>query len=408
MAAFMAGDFTEDDPDVENALAQAVQAHEVAYAAWGKVKGKGKTKNGKEKSKGKTKDGKGKNRPQLSVEDRKRRLQELKSRTNCQSCGQKGHWAGDACCPKNGTGSSSGSSAQPAGFTLMSVASSEEPIGPPDEGLYLKLIDEIDDDKAHSAVAFMHSHMPDRDPPDPTGARSSVPPPPTTTNTRPRKKDKAPDGPTESECMDGCKNFTRKGSSAYVMRETCIDCGCVHKTEKTPAVADPSRRLHERVDARGSTKYLVRTTCVDCHDVLAEHFREEAKAREHLGDTLKYAAPDLVEGVAKAALIRCNIMIDSQMFERVISDFALHSRQHVANAGSISSAHLSRMLDDLIDAVAFSEPARQTAAPAADAFAAVAMALPVRAEPSDPSCSRACAGTPFSGSTSSINSCGSA
>ena len=51
-----------------------------------KVKGKGKGKN------------KGNN---LSLEERKKRLAELKSRTNCQACGARGHWAGDDICPKN-------------------------------------------------------------------------------------------------------------------------------------------------------------------------------------------------------------------------------------------------------------------------------------------------------------------
>ena len=57
-------------------------------------KGKGKVK-GKGKGSGKNK---GNN---LSFEERKKRLAELKSRTNCQACGARGHWAGDDTCPKN-------------------------------------------------------------------------------------------------------------------------------------------------------------------------------------------------------------------------------------------------------------------------------------------------------------------
>ena len=52
----------------------------------GKGKGKGQGKN------------KGNN---LSLEERKKRLAELKSRTNCQACGAHGHWAGDDICLKN-------------------------------------------------------------------------------------------------------------------------------------------------------------------------------------------------------------------------------------------------------------------------------------------------------------------
>ena len=70
--------------------------------AWQRLNGKGKGK-GKSKGKGKVKGkGKGKNKGNnLSLEERKKRLAELKSRTNCQACGARGHWAGDDICPKN-------------------------------------------------------------------------------------------------------------------------------------------------------------------------------------------------------------------------------------------------------------------------------------------------------------------
>ena len=68
--------------------------------AWQRFNDKGK---GKSKGKGKIK-GKGKGKYKgnnLSLEERKKRLAELKSRTNCQACGARGHWAGDDICPKN-------------------------------------------------------------------------------------------------------------------------------------------------------------------------------------------------------------------------------------------------------------------------------------------------------------------
>ena len=73
---------------------------EVAVVAWQRFNDKGK---GKSKGKGKIK-GKGKGKYKgnnLSLEERKKRLAELKSRTNCQACGARGHWAGDDICPKN-------------------------------------------------------------------------------------------------------------------------------------------------------------------------------------------------------------------------------------------------------------------------------------------------------------------
>ena len=66
--------------------------------AWQRFNGKGKSK-GKGKVKCK---GKGKNEVNnLSLEERKKSLAELKSRTTCQACGARGHWAGDDTCPKN-------------------------------------------------------------------------------------------------------------------------------------------------------------------------------------------------------------------------------------------------------------------------------------------------------------------
>jgi len=43
------------------------------------------------------KGGKGKG-PPPSLEDRKRRLAEIKAKTSCKVCGKKGHWAGDSVC----------------------------------------------------------------------------------------------------------------------------------------------------------------------------------------------------------------------------------------------------------------------------------------------------------------------
>ena len=87
-----------EDPEADDALAEALQLDAVAMVAWQRFSGKGK---GKSKGKGKAK-GKGKSKgSNLSLEDRKRRLAELKSRTNCQACGARGHWAGDDICPKN-------------------------------------------------------------------------------------------------------------------------------------------------------------------------------------------------------------------------------------------------------------------------------------------------------------------
>ena len=93
-----------EDPEADDALAEALQLDAVAMVAWQRFNGKGKGKSkGKGKIKGKGKDkGKGKYRGNnLSLEERKKRLAELKSRTNGQACGARGHWTGDDICPKN-------------------------------------------------------------------------------------------------------------------------------------------------------------------------------------------------------------------------------------------------------------------------------------------------------------------
>ena len=71
-----------EDPEADDALAETLQLDAVAMVAWQRFNGKGK---GKSKGKGKVKGkDKGKNKGNdLSLEERKKRLAELKSRTNC-------------------------------------------------------------------------------------------------------------------------------------------------------------------------------------------------------------------------------------------------------------------------------------------------------------------------------------
>ena len=95
-----------EDCDYESfpeATGEAIQLQCAAHVALGKA-GKGKGSSG----------GKGKGFPvvrsrlQLSVEERKEKLRELKAKSRCLRCGQTGHWSGDPQCPK-GRSSQSGS-----------------------------------------------------------------------------------------------------------------------------------------------------------------------------------------------------------------------------------------------------------------------------------------------------------
>ena len=87
-------DHDETPADGFDDLPEAAQQLYVGYVAAGH---KGKTKGFKGKDKGK---GKGKHvfRTQLSVQDRVKRLAELKARSKCLRCGSTGHWAGDPVC----------------------------------------------------------------------------------------------------------------------------------------------------------------------------------------------------------------------------------------------------------------------------------------------------------------------
>ena len=90
----------EDWP--EDSLSEVAQAEVLALLAWQRnakgKKGQGKQRKGKGLYAG-GKDWSGKRN--LSLEERKRKLAELKSRTRCQACGQQGHWAGDRQCPRS-------------------------------------------------------------------------------------------------------------------------------------------------------------------------------------------------------------------------------------------------------------------------------------------------------------------
>lgn len=76
----------------------------------------------KGKGKGKGKKGGYPNKPNLSLEDRKKKLIELKKRTKCKTCNQIGHWSGDSQCPK-GKGK-----VRTANFAVVDLSLGEEDV----------------------------------------------------------------------------------------------------------------------------------------------------------------------------------------------------------------------------------------------------------------------------------------
>ena len=96
--AFLANDeFQEADNDSISLLSDVAQTEVAAYYARTRAKGKGKSLPPQFPSKPRNKFGK--SRPSgLSLEDRRKKLKEIKSKSTCKKCGKKGHWAGDAEC----------------------------------------------------------------------------------------------------------------------------------------------------------------------------------------------------------------------------------------------------------------------------------------------------------------------
>ena len=133
----MIGDFLSESKDADQIAMEIQTAYlagvdngemNIAYKGKGKSSSKGK---GFGKSKGKTYSkgygGKGygkkglRGKPgELSLEDRRKRLEELKKKTKCQDCGQIGHWAGDSVCPKRkGTAHMAVCAGDDSGMTLV-------------------------------------------------------------------------------------------------------------------------------------------------------------------------------------------------------------------------------------------------------------------------------------------------
>ena len=77
----------------------------------------------------------------VSLEERKRKLKELKKRTNCQACGETGHWAGDPECRKGKSSSSSSTTQKTANLALGFDASNDD-----DRRGYPAILEEYDDD----------------------------------------------------------------------------------------------------------------------------------------------------------------------------------------------------------------------------------------------------------------------
>ena len=110
--------FIDEGLDMQNEeacalAAEAIQLEHEAYFVRGQAKGKGH--GGFSGSRQFEVSG------SLSLQEKRARLQQLKSKTECRKCGQRGHWSGDPQCPK-GTGKGDGKSKK--SFSSSTTASS--------------------------------------------------------------------------------------------------------------------------------------------------------------------------------------------------------------------------------------------------------------------------------------------
>ena len=322
-----------EDPDSDDALAEALQLDAVAMVAWQRFNGKGK---GKSKGRGKVKGkGKGKNNGNnLSLEERKKRLAELKSRTNCQACGARGHWAGDDTCLKNAKNDG----------TLQSSARAYLTIGGETSGFDLAL---TGDEMSSDATALVaHARLDASDIPvetprkAPPGAR------------RPRKPPCVIPSPPPStpQCTGGCKEYRRRGTNATVERFTCVDCGFV-TTRSLGATEDPALCPHVETDTRGSSKTLVRHTCKACLKVILELPRNEATVRAGTAKDVSRADTSQFRDSSRAMHVRPQMTLNLREVDLVLGLLTRDAHVHLSRFSSISGTDFVSLLHDAFESI---------------------------------------------------------
>ena len=261
------------------------QGQEQRQGKRSKVKGKGKYK--------------GNN---LSLEERKKRLAELKSRTNCQASGARGHWAGDDICPKSAKNES----------TLQSPARAYLTIGGETSGFDLALTG--DEMSLYATALVAHARL------DASDIPVETPP-------------KAP-----------------PGTNATVERFTCVDCGFV-TTRSKGATEDPAMCPHVETDTRGSSKTLVRHTCKACLKVILELPRNEATVRESTAKDVSRADTSQFRDFSRAMHVRPQMTLNAREVDLVLGLLTRNVHVHLSRLSSISGTDFVSLLDDAIESI---------------------------------------------------------
>ena len=296
-----------EDPEADDALAEALQLDAVAMVAWQRFNGKG---------------------------ERKKRLAELKSRTNCQACCARGHRAGDDTCPKNAKNEG----------TLQSPARAYLTIGGETSGCDLAL---TGDEMSLEATALVaHARLDASDIPVETPPKA---PPGTRRPRKPSRVIPSPPPPTP-QCAGGCKEYSRRGTNATVERFTCVDCGFV-TTRCKGATEDPAMCPHVETDTRGSSKTLVRHTCKACLKVILELPRNEATVRESTAKDVSREDTSQLRDINRAMHVRPQMTLNAREVDLVLGLLARNVHVHLSRLSSISGTDFISLLDDAIESI---------------------------------------------------------
>ena len=268
------------------------------------------------------------------MEERKKRLAEPKSRTNCQACGARGHWAGDDTCRKNAKNEG----------TLQSPAREYLAIGGEISGFDLTL---ASDDMSSDATALVaHARLDASDIPVETPPKA---PPGARRLRKPPRVVPSPPPPTP-QCAGGCKEHSCRGTNATVERFICVDCGFVTIRCKG-ATEDPAMCPHVETDTRGSSKTLVRYTCKACLEVILDLPRNDATVRAGTAKDVSRANTSQFRDTSRAMHVRPQMTLNAREVHFVLGLLTRNAHVHLSRFSSISGTDFVGLLDDAIESI---------------------------------------------------------
>ena len=291
-------------------VGEALQLELAALTAYGKSKGK--------KGKGKGK-GKGKLvKSNLTLQQRRDKLQEIKAKSRCLRCGGIGHWAGDPSCkfPGSKQASQPGQSNPNTRTAMMAIHSDSSSsdgeavnlgAGHPDAHTAMMAYATQSKAKAKAKAgpilpvreerALAERAAKAKASSSSSGYRGEVaiaPLPKPKSKSAPRR---TPPNPPLAKCAE-CRDFNFRGSTAYTIKKTCVVCGNSETTRREENYIYTFENCpHEEVDHRGSSKSTSRVFCKQCGNFIHE---EDIAVRKHRLEVSKRVeeAPEPVLEVA--------------------------------------------------------------------------------------------------------------